>query len=128
MTLAAVPDNVMIARQAVEGAALHYGAGARLAADVKLAVSEACTNSVKHAYAQAARPGPMRIDLWIDADRLVVRASDDGKWRQAVSGPGDDAGLGLQLMTTLSTVCEVRQTRRGTVVSMEFDLGAGASS
>jgi anti-sigma regulatory factor (Ser/Thr protein kinase) len=128
MTLAAVPENVMLARQAVEGAALHYGAGQHLAADVKLAVSEACTNSVKHAYSEANRPGPMRLDLWAEADRIVVRASDDGQWRQTVPGPGDDTGLGLQLMTTLSTVCEVRQTEQGTEVSMEFDLKAGSDS
>ena len=50
--------------------------------DMRLAVTEACTNVVRHAYADGA-PGPVEILIRPEGDALQVTVSDEG----AASGP-----------------------------------------
>src|SRR5919202_62945 len=45
--------------------------------DLKLALTEACTNSVRHAY-QDGREGVVEIVYSLEPDRLVVEVADDG--------------------------------------------------
>src|SRR5205807_5059966 len=44
--------------------------------DLKLALTEACTNSVRHAYGEA--PGSVEIVYELHPDRLVIEVSDEG--------------------------------------------------
>src|SRR2546423_7965441 len=46
--------------------------------DLKLALTEACTNSVRHAY-QQGRTGVVEIVYQLEPDRLVVEIADDGE-------------------------------------------------
>ena len=56
LRIAARAENVALARLALSGVAAAAGAPPGVVADLKLAVSEACTNAVQHAYAgEAAR-------------------------------------------------------------------------
>ena len=92
-------------------------------ADVALAVSEALTNVVMHAY--VGRPsGPMRIRTEKVDDRLTVEVEDDGiGLRPRLDSPG--AGLGLALIGTLTTdlVLTSGPEGRGTLVQMAFPIG-----
>src|SRR5436190_12125469 len=45
--------------------------------DLKLALTEACTNSVRHAYHEG-RAGTVEIVYQIEPDRLIVEVTDDG--------------------------------------------------
>ena len=92
-------------------------------ADVALAVSEALTNVVMHAY--VGRPsGPMRIRTETVEDRLVVEVEDDGiGLRPRLDSPG--AGLGLALIGTLTADLVLTSGRagHGTLVQMAFPIG-----
>ena len=46
--------------------------------DMRLAVTEACTNVVRHAYADG-EPGPVEILIRPDGDTLQVIVSDQGR-------------------------------------------------
>ena len=86
-TPAAVPG---VRRAVVDFAELH---GVGVAPDVALAVSEAITNTVLHAY-RDHNPGPVRVVACAEPDRLVVVVRDYGC---GMSPRADSPGLGLGL-------------------------------
>jgi anti-sigma regulatory factor (Ser/Thr protein kinase) len=86
-TPAAVPG---VRRAVVDFAELH---GVGIAPDVALAVSEAITNAVLHAYRDDG-PGPMRVVACAEPHRLVVVVRDYGC---GMSPHPDSPGLGLGL-------------------------------
>jgi anti-anti-sigma factor len=95
------------------------------AADVLLAVSEACANAVLHAY--DLEEGELRAEASFDARGLVVRIADDGRWRPARD---DEHGRGMMLMRGLVDELEVRPDARGTEVVLRKVLApapAGAA-
>src|ERR1700675_568657 len=68
-------------------------------ADLKLALTEACSNSVRHAY-RDDREGCVEILYDLRPDRLVIEVSDDGPGFDYVEVEGEDGeltegGLGL---------------------------------
>jgi serine/threonine-protein kinase RsbW len=62
----------------------------RMLEDVALAVTEACTNVVRHAY--PAGGGEIRMTAWMESHALVVVVADDGV---GVGHPSPDRGLGM---------------------------------
>jgi anti-sigma regulatory factor (Ser/Thr protein kinase) len=88
--------------------------------DIKLAITEACTNVVVHAYAEAE--GPMSITAEVDAGRLVVAVCDEGRGiAPRADSPG--LGLGLPLIATLAEAVELgRDAEEHTEVRMVFRL------
>ena len=94
-TPAAVPG---VRRAVVDFAELH---GVGVAPDVALAVSEAITNTVLHAY-RDHNPGPVRVVACAEPDRLVVVVRDYGcGMRPNPDSPG--LGLGLSVIGRLAT-------------------------
>lgn len=94
-------------------------------ADIRLAVTEACTNVVLHAYPQGEE-GPLEIRADIDADRLSVIVRDRGLGiTPRADSPG--LGLGLPLIASLTEAVELRRNEDDrTEVSMVFSLGPRA--
>ena len=95
----------------------------RRCADVALAVSEALSNVVMHAYVDRREPGSMRLTAQLADRRLLVEVEDDGVgMRPRVDSPG--AGMGLALMALLSADMQlaVGSGGRGARVKMSFDL------
>jgi serine/threonine-protein kinase RsbW len=90
----------------------------QLALDVGLAVSEACTNVVRHAYPN--REGELRLELRVEAAQLIVTIADDGIGieHESVAPVDPGLGLGLGLLDALSTL--VVQSGHGTTVVMSF--------
>ena len=60
------------------------------AAMVQVAVGEACTNAIEHAYAD--RSGLFRVEASSTYDGLVCCVSDTGKWRTSSSAPAPSRG------------------------------------
>lgn len=117
LRLSAVADNVVVARQAISGFADAFAWDAHFVEDVRLAVSEACTNVVEHAYRSAASPGEMLLSIVIDAGRLVVAVRDSGGGFDARPSPG---GVGLSLMAAVSDAMDVRSAPGSTEVRLTF--------
>jgi anti-sigma regulatory factor (Ser/Thr protein kinase) len=86
--------------------------------DVKLAVTEACTNVVRHAYEDAE--GPLLVEARPEPYRLEVIVSDRGtgiRPHPEAGGPG----LGLPLISALADHVEIDHAPdRGSRVRMRF--------
>ena len=68
----AVPAAVPTLRGAIAGFLGDAGIGEPLLTSAKLAVSEAVTNAVMHAYVGAPEPGAVSVDAMFDGDSLLV--------------------------------------------------------
>ena len=118
------PEAVGELRHWIEALSGEAGATAGQRADVALAVSEALTNVVMHAYVGRPGPGPMRVRADHTDHRLRVEVEDDGIGLGARhDSPG--AGLGLALIASLATELELAlgPGGKGTLVRMTFAIG-----
>jgi anti-sigma regulatory factor (Ser/Thr protein kinase) len=123
LTLPAVAASVPAARRAVVALAREAGASERALADVALAVSEACTNVVLHAYRDHAEPGTLSVEAEPHAGMLEVVVSDEGSGVH----PRDDSpglGLGMALMAAVATGVQLDHDGAATRVRLTFDLDA----
>ena len=124
LTLPARPENVAVARHAIGGFADVVDMPDQTLADVKLAVTEACTNVVVHAYPNG--DGPMGLRASVDAGVLRVVVVDEGRGiLPRADSPG--LGLGLPLIATLAESLELGTgTNEETEVRMSFRLDAAS--
>ena len=119
LELAATPACVATARHAVA----DYCADQDLDHDgVALAVSEAVTNVVMHAY-RDREPGAVRIFASVAEGALVVVISDDGPgMTPRTDSPG--IGWGLSLIANFATTVEIDRDEAGTRVALSFEHAA----
>ena len=78
LTLPARPENVAVVRHVLGAFAEALQLPDPVIEDMRLAVTEACTNVVRHAYADG-EPGPVEILIRPDGDGLQVVVSDRGR-------------------------------------------------
>lgn len=101
----------------------RVGVGASVREKVRLAISEAVTNCVVHAY-PGGTPGDVMVEAWLEDGRtLVIGVLDDGGgFRNHPAQPG--MGLGLRLMSEMSDDLSIgtREGHPGTSVTMRFAL------
>src|SRR3954464_8142871 len=122
LTLPARPENVAVARHAIGGFADVLEVPDQTLADVKLAVTEACTNVVVHAYPNGEGPMALRATVVDDVLRVIVADEGRGILPRADS-PG--LGLGLPLIATLAESLELGTgVNDQTEVCMTFRLDA----
>jgi anti-sigma regulatory factor (Ser/Thr protein kinase) len=119
----AVADSVPLARNALVSLAEAAGAETGQLEAVRLAVSEALTNAVIHAF--PARPGRIQVTAWAGPREFVIEIADNGLGFQ----PGDDTpglGVGLGLIAQVTDDFDIRQPQSGgTEVRMRFRLRPG---
>ncbi|MDQ1521754.1 MAG: hypothetical protein QOI55_2827 [Actinomycetota bacterium] len=80
---------------------------------ISVAVSEATTNSIEHAYGK--QEGWVEIEARREGDDVVIAVRDGGRWRPKARGGG---GRGLGLIGRLMDEFELRRTDQGTEVLM----------
>jgi anti-sigma regulatory factor (Ser/Thr protein kinase) len=123
LRLPARAENVAVVRQALNGVAEGLALEAFTLTDIKIAVSEACTNVVLHAYPESE--GPLLVDAWADgAEELVVVVRDQGSgFTPAARTESAGLGLGLALIASLSKEVQIgSEPGGGTEVRMRFRL------
>ena len=122
LTMPARPEGVAVVRQALAGMADALDFDAAVLADMKMAVSEACTNVVVHAY--DVGDGLLEVDMTADDAGLTIRVRDRGKGIQPQINRAREVpalGLGLPLIAALSDAYEVQgSSGEGTEVRMTF--------
>lgn len=96
---------------------------ADLALDVLIALSEAATNAVLHAY-PAGSPGRIRVQGRRRGDEIELVVEDDGSWRDR-SAHHD--GRGLAIIDALSTSAEVARGTAGSRVAFRRAIPTGSS-
>jgi anti-sigma regulatory factor (Ser/Thr protein kinase) len=101
LTLPARAGNVALVRHVVGALAEAVRLPPPIVEDIKLAVTEACTNVVRHAYDGGTDPGPLEIVIRPHGDALDIIVSDRGRG----IGPSPDTlgpGLGLPLIAAIA--------------------------
>lgn len=111
VVMPAVPESLKDIRAAMRRWLSSVGIDSHLGGDLLLAVGEACTNSVEHAYGPAGGDVHLRIDL-LDSE-VVVTVRDQGHWRPA---RGKNRGRGLTLMGKCGDDVQVDRSDEGTTV------------
>jgi anti-sigma regulatory factor (Ser/Thr protein kinase) len=108
----AVPASVPALRGAVAEFIIGAGIDEPLLTAVKLAVSEAVTNAVLHAYVGARRPGAVHVSAWLGRDDLHVEVSDDGAGMMPrIDSPG--LGVGLPFIADTADTLDIGTSPRG---------------
>ena len=123
LTLPAIVESVPTARRAVVDAARAAGASERILADVALAVSEACTNVVEHAYRERPEPGTLSLEVEQHGSALTIVVSDEGSGVR----PRDDSpglGMGMALMAAVADGVQIDHDGAATRLHLTFELTA----
>jgi serine/threonine-protein kinase RsbW len=107
LTLPARPENVAVVRHVLGALAHALRLPEVVRDDVRLAVTEACTNVVRHAYPDDE--GTMDVVAQHRGDALEVTVSDRGR---GIAPHGDSSGLGLGLPLIAALADTVRIERR----------------
>ena len=115
LTIPAKPEYITLGRLALTGIARlrAEGVSAEVLGDLKLALTEACTNSVRHAYGEGA--GLVHIVYELHSDRLVVEVSDSGEGFDPPTGRAveldtdelAEGGLGIAIIDALADELEI---------------------
>jgi serine/threonine-protein kinase RsbW len=121
ISLPAVAGSVTALRWMARDFACDRGADEGLAGDVMLAVSEAVTNAVKHAYPARGGGEVELLATVAGGKQLEVIVRDEGAgFRPGASQEG--LGAGLMLMRECAEAVEVDEGPEGVTVRMTFQL------
>lgn len=108
----AKPEFLLLARLVATGVGRSAGASEETIADLKLAVTEAVANAVRHAYPPDS-PGRVSVELSADGGRLEIAVSDDGRGlgdaELTADGPSEpgESGMGLSIIRAIADEVEV---------------------
>jgi serine/threonine-protein kinase RsbW len=121
-TFPATPSGVRDMRRDVAAFAGRVGMHDAGVGDIKLAVSEAATNAVVHAYRQSE--GRLQVRAHVDGAELIVIVRDTGSGlAPRPDSPG--LGLGMPLMASVTSSFRIVSQGAGTEVHMAFALPDG---
>lgn len=126
LTFPAKPDYLLLARLALSGLARALPVGEELLADLKLAVTEACGNAVRHAY--DGEDGAVTVVFRVAGDRLEMIVEDQGigpdipepePGASPFTGPLE-SGMGMPIIRAIVDELEVGRGAdgQGTVLRM----------
>ena len=87
--------------------------------DVVLAVNEAASNCVDHAYAAANTDGTVELTFWTEARCVCIEIVDHGVWRTPADQP-TGRGRGIDIMRRLMESVLIHHDRRGTRVFLSY--------
>jgi anti-sigma regulatory factor (Ser/Thr protein kinase) len=120
LALPARAENIAIVRHAFGALGEAYPLDSQTLSDIRLAVTEACTNVVVHAYPDG-RDGPMEVAATLLGDELTVVVRDEGPGiSPRPDSPG--LGLGLPLIASLAENVQLGREEDHTEVRMTFSL------
>jgi anti-sigma regulatory factor (Ser/Thr protein kinase) len=91
----------------------HHGANDGQTLEITLAVSEACTNAIEHAYSPA--PAEFALTARAEEARFTFVVRDAGRWRPP---RGQDRGRGLTIIRAAMDDVDVTTSDAGTEIVM----------
>jgi serine/threonine-protein kinase RsbW len=119
LSLPARPDSLGVIRHVLGAFVEALRLPPDLVEDIRLAVTEACTNVVRHAY--DGEDGPIDVVMRPSRQRLEIIISDHGRG-MAPSPDVDGPGLGLPLIAALAdSVALEHPPARGSRLRMSFE-------
>jgi serine/threonine-protein kinase RsbW len=125
LTIPARPEYITLCRLALTGMSRLRAFTDEQLADLKLALTEACSNSVRHAY-DANAAGAVEIVYELQPDRLVIEVTDDGEgFDPAKAGPGSEVlsegGLGIAIIRAIADEVEIGTQADGKGSRLRFE-------
>ena len=118
LTIPAKPEYITLSRLALTGLSHVRPLAEETLAELKLALTEATSNSVRHAYAD--EEGHVDISFELLDDRLIVEVADDGAGFEPADPALRSRRLGLTSM-------EERAQRLGGRLEIRSAPGAGTT-
>jgi serine/threonine-protein kinase RsbW len=119
LTLPARPENVSVIRHVLGAFAESLRLPDDLVEDLRLAVTEACTNVVRHAY-PPDHAGPVEVSIQPLEEHVTVVVSDHGRGI-GTSSDTTGPGLGLPLIAAIAEAVDLQPVPGGgSRVAMTF--------
>lgn len=123
LTVDARPESLPLVRRALGEAAAAVAAPAEVVADLKLAATEACTNSIQHAYSSGdgAADGQITIRISVGSGAIRVEVADAGvgfdperrRAEPAAGSRGWGRGMGLPIIRAVTDTLEIHSNHAG---------------
>jgi serine/threonine-protein kinase RsbW len=115
LSIPAKAEYITLGRLALTGLSRLRDLPQETLADLKLALTEACSNSVRHAYPEGN--GVVEIVYDLQPDRLVIEVADDGEGfdpdkEHAGGSELAEGGLGIAIIRSIADELEIG-TREG---------------
>ena len=118
MNMSVNPDFVSVIRLTLSGVASRIGFSLDDIEDMKVCVSEACTNAIKH-----SKKDEFQVKFYVYPDRLTIEVLDDGIGYDVDSLASPDlknpktSGLGIFIIKTLMDEVEIKSCDKcGTII------------
>jgi serine/threonine-protein kinase RsbW len=117
LSIPAKAEYLTVCRLALAGLSQVHAVEPEALADVKLALTEACSNSIRHAYREG-RDGDVEIRYELDDGQIAVEVRDVGggfptEEESAAADELDEGGLGLAIIRALSDEVEIESHAGG---------------
>jgi anti-sigma regulatory factor (Ser/Thr protein kinase) len=123
LKLPAEPRVLAEVRRTLRRWMYEHGADPEVLSEVTIAVNEACTNAIEHAYSPA--PAAFELAARTDNGELTVIVRDTGTWR---SPRGQHRGRGLKIIEAAMDHVELNRSATGTELVMRRRLRTPAPS
>ena len=125
MNMSVNPDFISVIRLTLSGVASRIGFSLDDIEDMKVCVSEACTNAIKH-----SDKDEFQIKFYVYPDKLTIEVLDDGIGYDVDSLASPDlknpktSGLGIFIIKTLMDEVEIKSCDKcGTIIKMTKLVG-----
>jgi serine/threonine-protein kinase RsbW len=123
LTIPAKPEYITLGRLALTGISRLRPFDEETLGDLKLALTEACSNSVRHAY--AGGEGTVEIRYVLHSNRLEIEVADDGEGfdPSAERDEGDElveGGLGIAIIRSIADELEIGAGKGGKGSRLRF--------
>ena len=133
LRMSARPENLALARLALTGVAAGVDAPDEVVADLKLAVTEICTNAIQHAYPMASADNEIVVRYTAGTGTLLVEVRDEGVGFEPSDRPlhpllnGEERGMGLLIVEALADELRISSGGDGTRVVFVRRFGPAAA-
>lgn len=122
LRIPAKPEYLVLGRLVLTGLSRSYPIDSDALGDLKLALTEACSNSIRHAYRDG---GVVEIRYEVDDEYVAVEVSDGGPGFEPLTAPLarealDEGGLGLAIIRAVSDATEIGHRADGTGSRLRF--------
>lgn len=117
LTIPSIPSSQPLVRQALRMLAHRVGIPPQRTDALLVALGEAVTNAIEHAYGTSV--GLIYVRGSYDRNELTVEVEDRGQWRASRQGP---PGYGLVLMRALVDEVDIEREPNRTIIRLRATL------
>jgi serine/threonine-protein kinase RsbW len=126
LTIPARAEYITLCRLALTGIGRLCELSDELLADLKLALTEAASNSVRHAYGADHDVGVVEISYQLFPDRLVIEVTDEGEGFDPAEADGrpdelSEGGLGIAIIRAIADEVQIGAQPGGRGSRLRFE-------